>query len=132
MNILLDTNAYSHLFRGDIKVMTVLEKASTVYMSVFVIGELMQGFKGGKKEKSNLNALNKFLNKPSVYELNASKSTAIRYAAIKDELIRKGKPIPINDVWIASHCIETNAQLITYDKHFHHIMDLNLWNQSLR
>ena len=36
--------------------------------------------------------------------------------------------IPLNDIWIAAHAIETGAKLVTYDKHFRHIAGLRLWD----
>ena len=50
--ILLDTNAYVRFLRGDEKVMVYLGQAHTVYMSVFVLGELFAGFKAGGKERN--------------------------------------------------------------------------------
>ncbi len=36
-------------------------------------------------------------------------------------------PIPINDVWIASHGLESGATVITYDGHFKHVSGLRIW-----
>jgi len=38
--ILLDTNAYVRFLRGDERVLVYLARADTVFMSVFVLGEL--------------------------------------------------------------------------------------------
>ena len=45
--ILLDTNAYVRFLRGDEKVLDSLARAETVFMSVFVLGELLAGFRAG-------------------------------------------------------------------------------------
>ena len=42
-------------------------------------------------------------------------------------LRKSGKPIPINDVWIAAHGLETGSILVTYDDHFAVIPGLRLW-----
>ena len=47
--IILDTNAYANLLTGDDKVLDALSSAETVYMSVFVLGELFACFAGGSK-----------------------------------------------------------------------------------
>ncbi len=47
--VLLDTNAYGHLLAGDSLVLNALAEADRVYLSVFVMGELLAGFRGGKK-----------------------------------------------------------------------------------
>ncbi len=53
--------------------------------------------------------------------------TAEIYSEIKNQLKLKGKSLPINDVWIAAHSIETGSVLITYDKHLNHISGLRKW-----
>lgn len=51
--VFLDTNAISYLFRGDKKVLEKIIEADRIYISIFVLGELLSGFKGGNKEKEN-------------------------------------------------------------------------------
>lgn len=126
--ILLDTNAYSRLFTRDESVLRALAEANVVYMSVFVLGELYAGFRGGGKERENVKLLKKFLGKPTVEVLNATEDTSKVFAQIKDTLKKAGTPIPINDVWIAAHAFETGAVLITYDNHFQKVADLRLWS----
>ncbi len=127
--ILLDTNAYSGLLRGDQKVFDVLLHASTVYMSVVVLGELMSGFKGGSKEQKNLEILMSFLQKPQVSILDVTYKTATIFGAVKNQLSKDGQPIPINDVWIACHTLEKEAMIVTYDHHFKFVKGLLLWDQ---
>jgi tRNA(fMet)-specific endonuclease VapC len=50
--------------------------AETLYMSVFVLGELYAGFFGGKKEGKNREILQRFLLKPAVRILQATIETA--------------------------------------------------------
>jgi hypothetical protein len=45
-------------------------------MSIFVQGELYAGFAGGAKKRSNQDALDRFLRKPTVKILNATSETA--------------------------------------------------------
>lgn len=52
--ILIDTKAYAKLLAGDKAVLEEINYSDLVYMSVFVLGELYAGFKGGNKEKENL------------------------------------------------------------------------------
>ena len=125
--ILSDTNAYSRFLSGDQKVLNVFKEARIVYMSVFVIGELIAGFRGGRKEEENREILRKFLAKRSVKILNATRNTADIFGKIKHDLKIAGTPLPINDIWIAAHAIETKSVLITYDSHFEEIAGLRLW-----
>jgi tRNA(fMet)-specific endonuclease VapC len=127
--ILLDTNAYVHFLRGDEKAMTYLGQADSVYMSVFVLGELYAGFKAGDREKENRQVLDRFLLKPTVTVLEATIETADIFGLIIASLKKSGHPIPINDVWIAAHALETGSILVTYDDHFGAIPGLRLWDE---
>ena len=126
--ILLDTNAYVRYLQGDPNVLRMLSDAESVYMSIFVIGELLTGFKGGAKETRNRNILEEFLGKSTVRILSATMDTAEFFSSIKNELRRAGAPIPINDVWIAAHAMETGSLLVTFDSHFQHDYGLIVWN----
>ena len=44
-------------------------------------------------------------------------------------LKRSGKPLPVNDVWIAAHALETGSILVTYDDHFASVPGLRLWDE---
>jgi tRNA(fMet)-specific endonuclease VapC len=46
---------------------------------------------------------------------------ARKYAMIHLSLQRKGTKIPINDVWVAACCMEIGGTLLTRDKHFEHV-----------
>ncbi len=128
--IILDTNAYSELWRGDKDVLKVLEEADVVYASIFVLGELYAGFKGGTKEKVNKAILKSFLAKPTLHILSASEETATIFSEIKHSLKETGNPIPINDVWIAAHTVETGSLLVTYDAHFRKVPGLRIWDNA--
>ncbi len=125
--ITLDTNAYSAFMQGDEKVLDALASATTVYLPVFVIGELHYGFRGGNKLQENLKQLKTFLNKPTVDTWLPTLETAQIYGETQDQLKRAGTPIPINDIWIASACIESGSTLVTYDQHFQKIPSIRLW-----
>jgi tRNA(fMet)-specific endonuclease VapC len=125
--IVVDTNAYSRLMVGDTDVFEALGNADTVYMSVFVLGELFAGFRGGVREAENRNILKQFLGKPTVKIIMASPETADIFGWLKHQLKQAGTPIPINDVWIAAHTIETGSTLMTFDSHFDRIPGLRLW-----
>ncbi|MBI4860416.1 MAG: type II toxin-antitoxin system VapC family toxin [Candidatus Riflebacteria bacterium] len=125
--ILLDTSAYSRLLVGDARVLDALGLADTVFMSVFVLGELHAGFLGGTKRQANEEMLQRFLSKPAVKILNATAETSEIFGTVKDGLRRAGTPLPINDVWIAAHTLETGSVLVSYDDHFRIVPGLRLW-----
>ena len=125
--VLLDTNAYTALRRGDEAVLDVLGRADTVFMSAIVLGELHAGFKGGSREAENRKELDEFNSRPTVRILHVTQETAEIFGTIKHRLRRAGTPIPINDVWIAAQATENGAYLVTYDEHFANVPGLLLW-----
>ena len=126
--ILLDTNAYARFFGGDEEVLGVLGEAETVYLSAIVVGELFAGFRGGSKFRENRIQLSRFLQKPTVRELEVTTETAEVFGQVKDTLKRAGTPLPMNDVWIAAQAIETGSVIVTYDEHFNKVPGLRIWD----
>ena len=105
-----------------------MSHADLVYLSVFVLGELYAGFKAGSKEAANRELLERFLTRATVRIVAATKETAEVFAEIKHALRKAGTPLPLNDVWIAAHAIETGSVLATFDSHFEKIAGLRLWD----
>lgn len=115
---LLDTNGYSALLSGDENILNIISGVDTLYLSAIVLGELYAGFKGGGRESENAQLLELFLNKPTVQVLDVTQETAEIFGSVKESLKQAGTPLPINDVWIASHALEVGAVVVTYDHHF--------------
>lgn len=127
--IILDTNAYSGFLSGNELVFEYLIEAEKIYVSAIVIGELFAGFLGGSKRRENREELKTFLLKPGVEILEVSIETAEIFGHVKNQLRQQGTMIPVNDIWIAAHTIESGAKLITFDKHFMHIPGLRIWEE---
>jgi tRNA(fMet)-specific endonuclease VapC len=127
--VLLDTNAFISYLTADENVLASLARADMVYISVFVLGELYAGFKASGKARENKRILERFLDKPKVRVLEASRETAEVFGEIKDSLLRKGLPIPVNDIWKAAHAVEAGAVLVTYDAHFGAVPGLRIWDE---
>ena len=124
MTILLDTCAYSELLRGNDEIARIVRRAAEIRFSTVVIGELLFGFRGGRKYKQNCEQLDSFLDNPYVALLPVTRTTADRFSRIAIALRQNGTPIPTNDVWIAAHAIETGAELVTLDSHFNKVEGL--------
>ena len=118
MRVLLDSNAYSRLMRGDDQTAAVVRDATEVLMSAVVIGELLYGFRNGSRFDRNASDLRSFLDNPYVSFVPVGPVTADRYSRIAVGLRARGNPIPTNDVWIAAHAMETGADLVSADRHF--------------
>lgn len=116
--MLVDTNAYTALMAGDTRIADELARYEVVLLSPVVLGELYDGFSGGNRNRKNRAILADFRSKPRTVGVPVTDETAEWFAEIKRILRKKGRPIPINDVWIAASCMEHGAQLLSYDKHF--------------
>ena len=121
MRVLLDTNAYSMLMRGHEHVAEIVREAEELLFSAVVVGELLYGFRHGKRFEQNTADLRSVLDSPYSTLVEVGSITADRYSRIAASLRAKGRPIPTNDVWIAAHAMETGADLLSADGHFEHI-----------
>ena len=124
--LVLDTSAYSHLRAGHAQVLDLVANAAVVVIPVTVLGELEAGFELGQRAQENRRVLTEFLDEPFAGVLDVTATTVRYYARIIASLRRAGTPIPVNDVWIAAATMECNGHLLTFDRDFRRIMDLDL------
>lgn len=123
-NILLDTNVIIELFRGNPSVIVSLEALPSIDIPFAVLGELYLGAYRSSNPSKHAKQINVFLKQCRV--LPADNETANWYALIKTGLLKKGKPIPENDMWIAAIAQQHKLTLVTRDKHFNEIDGLNI------
>ncbi len=114
----LDTVAYSHFRRGETGVVGLLDRAEWIGVPAIVIGELCAGFAKGSRRTKNLDELHEFLPLEVVEILPVDDGVAELFGEMFEYLRRRGRPLPINDVWIAATCARAGAPLITWDHHF--------------
>ncbi len=127
-SVLLDTNAFTALFRGNREILRSIAGVERVFASVIAIGELEAGFRGGSRYSENIEILERFLSKPAVRTLSVTRETSEYFGRIKHSLRKNGTPIPLNDVWLAAQCLERGTVLITLDTHFARVSGLRVWN----
>ena len=125
MRILIDTNVYSAMRRDRPEMKAIVHRSSEILVPIVAIGELLSGFRGGSRYDSNRRELDDFLAEPYISIVNATATTADRFALIASRLKVKGRPIPSNDVWIAAQAMETGASLVSYDGHFAHVDEID-------
>jgi len=123
-NLLIDTNIYTYALKGDPEVVSVLQQAHEIGISAVSIGELLSGFKGGKKEQENRRELEEFMDSPRVLVHGIDEGTAEFYAEVLHNLKKKGKPIPTNDIWIAALAFQHGLALFSKDQHFKEVPGL--------
>lgn len=121
MKVLLDTNAYSAMARAHPEVADLVRRAEKLLISAVTVGELVGGFRVGSRCSENLADLRRFLDQTRVHLVPVGWTTADRYGRVYEALRRKGTPIPVNDMWIAAHALETGADLVSFDPHFRYV-----------
>jgi tRNA(fMet)-specific endonuclease VapC len=119
LKFVLDTNIYSDFAEGLPDVVDLLATSgASLFMPSIVLGELTYGFMKGSRREINENKLHQFISRLNIEIVTVDEHVARKYAVIYTSLAKKGRKIPINDVWIAACCMETGATLLTRDKHF--------------
>ncbi len=118
MRLVLDTNAYSALMRGDTRVREILEDGEWLGLPSIVIGELTAGFLAGSKAVANLSLLDSFINEAGIEVLALGRREAERYGAVVKALRERGTPIPTNDIWIAAQALVADARVLSRDRRF--------------
>jgi tRNA(fMet)-specific endonuclease VapC len=113
--VLVDTNVVIGLFAGDPAVVQAIQRQREVFLCVPVMGELQYGARASSRVESNLARLDHF--SAALVVLACDIETASSYAMVKSELREKGRPIPENDIWIASIARQHGLTLLTRDAH---------------
>jgi len=124
--ILIDTNIYGELLRGQAAIVELLKEPEIIAISVITIGELLAGFERSKRKNKNQEELDIFLNSPRVLIYDIDAETTEFYAKIFGELKRADTPIPTNDMWIAALALQHGTKLISMDAHFKKVQGLFL------
>jgi predicted nucleic acid-binding protein len=118
MRIALDSNRYTDLCRGVPDVVEIVENAEQIHVPLIVVAEQRAGFAHGSAREKNERVLTKFLNNPGVFVLSPDDQTTFFYADLYAYLRKKGRPIPTNDLWIASLVVQHHLVLFDRDADF--------------
>jgi len=121
---LLDTNIVIALFANDTAVTNNLQNAQEVFVPSIVVGELYYGAQRSGRVKQNIAQIDSFRAANTI--LICDGTTASVYGTVKNELRKKGRPIPENDIWIAAIALQYNLTLVTRDAHFKEVNSLQI------
>ena len=120
--LILDTNAVSDFAESEPSIMALLAGVQRLAVPVVVIGEYRFGITQARDATDYDRWLNRLVIESSV--LDITDQTTHHYAAIRLELKRIGRPIPMNDVWIAALCRQHQLPLLSRDRHFDSVSEI--------
>ena len=125
-SLCLDTNTYTALLAGLPDALSIVNSADQVWMPAPVLGELRAGFLKGRNAADNELMLQDFLGSNHVQVAQVDEPVTRFYGRVFDQLRQDGKPIPTNDLWIASCVLHLGCPLYSKDRHFEHVQGLVL------
>ena len=115
----VDTSVAIGFLRGDRRAESALGTFARLVVPVAVVAELLEGCHGVAHYRARaFRQVEAFLRSSRVLVTPATAETAERWAVIHDALRRIGRPVPINDVWVAASAMEFGLPVVTYDRHF--------------
>lgn len=99
-------------------------EAEEICIPSIVVGELYYGAQKSGKRQANMVRVDRFAEINVI--LNCDEVTARHYGQIKNQLKENGRLIPENDIWIAAIALQYELTLVTRDKHFDAVADLEV------
>jgi len=121
---LLDTNMIIAVFANEEAVTQKLADAEEVFVPSSALGELYFGAGKSARAKDNIARIDELSAGSAVLVCDAL--TAKLYGTIKNRLKMQGTPIPENDIWIAALAMQYQLTLVTGDRHFRVVEDLQV------
>lgn len=121
---LLDTNIIIDYLKNKLPTPLWFSKPHLIFVSQITIGELLFGAELSAKSVQNKNMYINFCNKFQLLPVNFA--TAQAYAKIKATLRKLGTPIPENDMWIAATALAFDLAIVTGDRHFERVPNLQV------
>ena len=126
MNLVLDTSAYIRYGAADQRAISAMQSAESLFMPFASWAELLSGFRKGTRFQSNIDKLNQIVERLEIEWIAADRGVAELYSQVYDDLRRKGRPLPTNDLWISACCLSVGGTLLTSDSHFQQVNGLPL------
>jgi len=126
VNLVIDTSIYCDFAEGIPQTVDILaDMGQHLYLPSVVIGELSYGFRKGSRRIANEKKLDRIIRLLEIQIIDITRSVASKYGLIYLALVRNGKKIPLNDVWIAACCMEVGGTLLTRDQYFEHVEQID-------
>jgi tRNA(fMet)-specific endonuclease VapC len=123
LEVLLDTNVVIEILNDRLPAERIPQNCD-VFLSTISLGELYLGAKKSGRREENLRRLRSLEEDISI--LVCDRDTADHYSDLRLDLLRRGRPIPANDLWIAAIARQHALPLVTYDAHFDLVTGIEL------
>jgi tRNA(fMet)-specific endonuclease VapC len=117
--ILLDTNVAIALLNGDATVRQRVTTSRDLFVPVIVMREIYFGAEKSARRQENLARAEQLAARSQL--LTVELETARRCGQIRQSLRQIGRPIPVNDLWIAAIAMQHQLTVATRDSHFDHV-----------
>jgi len=130
MEYLLDTSIVRPLFEADGRVvgrLALMREDDRIYTSVITEGELLFGVARlvGRRKQMLLEQITRFLEGLNGV-VPVTRAVAVACGEMRRELEVLGRPIPVNDLWIAAIASSGDLTLVAHDKDFGRVERLRL------
>jgi predicted nucleic acid-binding protein len=119
--VLLDTSIAIESFKNNLVILQHLNAVQAV-VNTIVLGELYTGAFLATKAGQQLAYIAGL--KANSRVLTCDQGTAEHFGFIKADLQKRGKMIPVNDIWIAATAIQHKLPLAARDAHFENVQGL--------
>ncbi|MDO8787607.1 MAG: type II toxin-antitoxin system VapC family toxin [Sulfuritalea sp.] len=123
---MLDTNTVSYLLKAHPKVARRVAAAPMAFLCISAIteGELLFGLARRPDAKRLHRAVRELLRRVDVLPWDST--VAERYGAVRADMERRGKILAPLDLLIATHALSAGAVLVTNDRAFAKVADLEV------
>ena len=114
--MIIDTNAMSGWWLGTPGIVQEIRGADRLCVPVPVLAEFRFGIMKSRLRDRMESWLGEVLT--TVEVLPADEVTTVWYALIRYDLEKIGRPIPMNDLWIAAIACQNRLRILSQDAHF--------------
>ena len=121
---LIDSNVVIDHVCGVKRLPETVSKSETMFLSQIAIAETKTGFDDTRRGRRERAILEEFLRLSNVVEITLTSATTDLYAKVFRSLHAAGRPIPVNDIWLAAQALEHGAVLVSRDRHFEAVANL--------
>jgi tRNA(fMet)-specific endonuclease VapC len=121
--MILDTNAISAIADQDQAILNVISNVDELTLPYISIAEFQYGLLGSKRSEVGTMLLQRL--SATIPIIFPNHATINHYASIANQLKRKGRAIPHNDIWIAALARQHSFPILSKDQHFDFVDGIN-------